>query len=191
MSALRRWYLTWGATPDEVGRMMPGDELLARPDIVSTRAVTIDAPPAAIWPWLVQMGSGRGGAYTYDWIENLFRLDMHSADEILPEFQHLQLGDVLPVGPNGPGLRLEVMEPERVLAFRSVDELWVWQFALYPNGESTRLVSRNRITTHTLPLPHRLTYVLMEPGSLIMERKMLLGIKRRAEHLAVPEAVPS
>jgi hypothetical protein len=188
---LRKWCLTWGATPDEVAADIPGDELMPLPDLVSTRAITIDAPPAAIWPWLVQMGSGRGGAYTYDWIENLFGLDMHSADQILPEFQHLAIGDVLPVGPNGPGLRLEVLEPERVLAFRSVDNNWVWQFALFPRGDSTRLVSRNRITTHTLGLPHRLAYVLMEPGSLLMERKMLLGIKRRAEHLAVPEVVRS
>ena len=137
------------------------------------------------------MGSGRGGAYTYDWIENLFGLDMHSADEILPEFQHVQIGDVLPVGPNGPGLRLEVMHPDRVLAFRSVDGNWVWQFALFPQGDFTRLVSRNRITTRTLPLPQRLAYVLMEPGSLVMERKMLLGIKARAERRTLPEVVTS
>ena len=188
---LRKRCLTWGATRDEITADIPGDDLMPRPDLVSTRAITIAAPPSAIWPWLVQMGSGRGGAYTYDWIENLFGLDMHSADEILPEFQHLRIGDVLPVGPNGPGLRLEVMEPERVLAFRSVDGNWVWQFALYPCGDLTRLVSRNRITTRTLALPHRLAYVLMEPGSLLMERKMLFGIKARAEHLAVPEAVAS
>jgi hypothetical protein len=84
----RRWCLTWGARPDEVARKLPGDELLADAGIVSTRAVTIDAPPGAIWPWLVQMGSGRGGVYTYDWIENLFGLDMHSAREILPPALH-------------------------------------------------------------------------------------------------------
>src|SRR5262245_16975700 len=95
---LRRWCLTWGASAEEVGRELPGDDLLPVPDIVCTRAVTVDAPPSAIWPWLVQMGSGRGGAYTYDWIENLFGLGMHSADEILPEFQNLRLGDVLPLG---------------------------------------------------------------------------------------------
>ena len=82
--------LTWGTTPDEVTRELPGDELLADPDILSTRAVTVDAPPGAIWPWLLQMGSGRGGAYTYDWIENLFGLGMHSANEVLPEFQDVK-----------------------------------------------------------------------------------------------------
>ena len=75
----REWCLHWGATEEEAEAKLPGDELLSDPDILSTRAVTIDAPAAAIWPWIVQMGPGRGGAYTYDWIENLMGLDMHSA----------------------------------------------------------------------------------------------------------------
>ena len=98
----RRPCLTWGATPEEAARELPGDDLLANPDIIATRAITIDAPPAAVWPWLVQMGSGRGGVYTYDWIENLFGLGMHSADEILPQFQDLKLGDEFPLGPRPP-----------------------------------------------------------------------------------------
>ena len=97
----RRWCLTWGARPDEVSRKLPGDDLLADADIVSTRVITIDAPPAAIWPWLVQMGSGRGGVYTYDWIENLLGLNMHSARQILPQYQHIKVGDELPLGPGG------------------------------------------------------------------------------------------
>ena len=92
---LRTRCLTWGATSDEINRQMPGDDLVPDPDLVATRAVTIAAPPHAIWPWLVQMGSGRGGVYTYDWIENLFGLGMHSASEILPQFQDLDVGDVL------------------------------------------------------------------------------------------------
>src|SRR3954449_2635219 len=125
---LRRWWLFWGATAEEVDRAMAGDELLPEPDLESTRAVAVDAPPEAVWPWLVQMGSGRGGAYTYDWIENLFGLGMHSADGILPQFQHLAIGEVLPVGPNGPGMCVKVVEPERALVFRSVDGTWVWEF---------------------------------------------------------------
>jgi hypothetical protein len=81
--------LTWGARPDEASGKLPGDELLAEPAIVTTRAVWIGAPAGSIWPWLVQMGPGRGGAYTYDWIENLFGLGMHSADAILPQYQDL------------------------------------------------------------------------------------------------------
>jgi hypothetical protein len=182
---LRGRCLTWGATPAEIGREMPGDELLPEPDVLATRAVTIHAPPGAVWPWLVQMGSGRGGAYTYDWIENLFGLGMHSADEILPQFQDLQLGDVLPLGPSGPGMRVEALERERVLAWRSEDGRWVWIFGLYPEGRATRLVSRNRIARPGSSMPARLAgLLLMEPGSLVMERKMLLGIKQRAERLA-------
>ena len=93
---LRTTVLTWGATPDEAARSLAGDELLAHADVVSTRAVTIDAPPADVWPWLVQMGSGRGGAYTYDWVENLFGLGMRSADTIHPEWQDLGVGDLHP-----------------------------------------------------------------------------------------------
>lgn len=182
---LRHWCLTWGATTDEETRPIPGDALLPDPDICSTRAVTIAAPPAAVWPWLVQMGSGRGGAYTYDWIENLLGLDMHSADEILPQFQSLHAGDVLPLGERGPRMRAEIVDPEHTLAFRSEDGHWVWAFGLYPAAGATRLVSRNRIATPDATALHRLADLLvMEPGSLVMERRMLLGIKERAERLA-------
>jgi len=182
---VRRWYLTWGATPQEVSAAMPGDDLLPEPELLSTRAVTVDAPPSAVWPWLVQMGSGRGGAYTYDWIENLFGLGMHSADEILPEFQHLAVGDVLPIGAKGPGLRVEISDPERTLAFRSEDSNWVWIFDLLPSGAGTRLVSRNRIATPAASWARRLVNrAVMEPGSLVMERRMLIGIKERAERSA-------
>jgi hypothetical protein len=183
----RRWCLSWGARPDEVSRKLPGDELLTEPGIVSTRAVWIDAPASSIWPWLVQMGPGRGGAYTYDWIENLFGLGMHSADEILPQYQDLQVGDAQRLGKRGPLLRVAVLEPERSLVLRSEDGNWVWAFALVPGDAGTRLISRNRIATPGAPLPVRLFNLLvMEPGSLVMERKMLLGIKQRAEDLARP-----
>jgi len=178
----RRWYLTWGAGAEEVTAVLPGDELLPVPDIVSTRAVTVDALPASVWPWLVQMGSGRAGAYTYDWIENLFGLGMHSADAILPEFQHLEVGDVLPLGPDGPGMRVEIYEPESTLVFRSEDENWVWIFTLRQVVGGTRLVSRNRIATPDANWAGRaLDRLVLEPGSLVMERRMLLGIKERAE----------
>jgi len=178
----RRTCLTWGARDDEVARTLPGDELLPGAGLVTTRAVTIGAPPDAIWPWLAQMGSGRGGAYTYDWIENLLGLDMHSADTILPRYQDIKAGDELPMGPGRPAMRIEVLDRPRALALRFADQNWVWIFALAAEGASTRLISRNRIATASLAPVSRLFYVLvMEPGSLIMERKMLLGIKQRAE----------
>jgi hypothetical protein len=178
---LRRPILTWGATTDEAASRLPGDELLEDADGVSTRAITIDTAPAAVWPWLAQMGpSPRGGAYTYDWIENLLGLDMHSVDRVLPEFQHPQLGDTLGYGSNR--MRLERIDTERVLAWRSEDGNWVWTFVLQEQGAATRLISRNRFRLTTLVA--RIGMLPMEPGSLVMERKMLRGIKERAERLA-------
>ena len=183
----RTWCLTWGATPGEAAGALPGDELLPEPGIVSTRAIRVDAPPSAIWPWLVQMGPGRGGAYTYDWIENLFGLGMHSADEVLPQFQDLKVGDAQQLGRRGPTLRMALLEPREFLVLRSDDGNWVWAFTLAADGTGTRLISRNRIATPGASrLARALTRYLMEPGSLIMERKMLLGIKQRAEGLARP-----
>jgi|NGEPerStandDraft_6_1074524.scaffolds.fasta_scaffold18355_2 hypothetical protein len=181
----RRPCLTWGASPQEVERTLPGDDFLSDPDVVSTRAVSIRAPASAIWPWLVQMGSGKGGVYTYDWIENLFGLNMHSSDQILSQYQDRKVGDVEQLGSNGPRLRVEVLDSERAMVLRSEDGTWVWAFCLFPTDDaSTRLVSRNRIATpDASPLSRTFTTLVMEPGSLVMERKMLLGIKRRAESL--------
>jgi hypothetical protein len=184
--------LTWGATEEEAGRSLPGDELLEDPAVVSTRAITIDAPPPAVWPWLVQMGSGRGGAYTYDWIENLFGLGMHSAERINPEWQNLAVGDVIPGRESLQGMRVEVLDPERALVTRSEDGTWVWAFVLEDLGGRTRLLSRNRIAMPDPSLGDRIGMAVMEPGSLVMERKMLHGIKERAERLvAHPELVHS
>ena len=185
----RHWYLSYGATDLEASRVMPGDDLLPDPGLTSTRAISIAAPPTAVWPWLVQLGSGRGGAYTYDWIENLFGLGMHSADAILPQFQQLAVGDVLPLGPGGPGMRVEVCDTASTLAFRSEDHRWVWIFSLEAERGGTRLVSRNRIATPDASVTQRcINRAIMEPGSLIMERRMLLGIKQRAEsQISLPE----
>jgi hypothetical protein len=141
--------------------------------------------PSSVWPWLVQMGPGRGGAYTYDWIENILGLGMHSADEILPPYQDLKVGDAQRLGIRGPLLRVAQLEPERSLVLRSDDGNWVWAFSLVPAGMGSRLISRNRIATKSASrLTRALNTYVMEPGSLIMERKMLLGIKQRAERLA-------
>lgn len=181
---LRGPILTWGATADEAGRRLPGDELLEDADLVATRAITIQAPASAVWPWLVQMGPGRGGAYTYDWIENLLGLDIHSTDRLLPEFQQLQVGDVQHLRQGEPGMRVEILEPEHVLSSRSEDGTWVWTFVLAEEEGATRLISRNRIAMAGASLAGRLGMLAMEPGSLVMERKMLLGLKERAERLA-------
>lgn len=178
---LRDWVLTWGATADEAARPLPGDDLLDAADIVATRVIGIEAPPSAIWPWLVQMGPGRAGAYTYDWIENLFGLNMHSAEQIHAEWQNLKVGDVLRSREDRAGMRVEILDPERTLSNRSEAGDWVWTFVLVPEDGTTRLISRNRIVLKGAAAGQRLGSLVMEPGSLIMERKMLLGIKRRAE----------
>jgi len=181
LSRLRRPILTWGAGASEAAARLPGDELLEDADGVATRAIWIDAPASAVWPWLAQMGpSPRGGAYTYDWIENLLGLNMHSVDRVLPEFQHPCVGDTIGYGTNL--MRVERVESEHVLAWRSEDGNWVWAFVLDQVGGRTRLISRNRFRLPTVAA--RLGMLPMEPASLVMERKMLRGIKRRAERLA-------
>jgi hypothetical protein len=177
---LRGPILTWGATVGEAACRLPGDELLEDADGISTRAIDIHAPASAVWPWIVQMGpSPRGGAYTYDWIENLLGLNMHSANTVLPEFQHPQIGDTIGFGSNR--MQLQRLEPEHVLAWRSQDGNWVWTFVLTQEHGSTRLLSRNRFRLPTMTA--RIGMLPMEPGSLVMERKMLRGIKERAERL--------
>jgi hypothetical protein len=184
---LRRPILTWGATSEEATSRLPGDELLEDADGVSTRAITVDAPAGSVWPWLTQMGpSPRGGAYTYDWIENLLGLDMHSVDRVLEEFQDPQVGDTISFGPNG--MRLERIERPHVLAWRSEDGNWVWTFVLKEHDGTTRLISRNRFRLPTLVA--RIGMLPMEPGSLAMERKMLRGIKERAEQLVTGTSDP-
>jgi hypothetical protein len=182
---LRQPVLTWGATVEEAAARLPGDELLEGADGVATRAITIDAPRSAVWPWIAQMGpSPRGGAYTYDWIENLLGLNMHSADRVLPEYQHPQVGDGFGYGSNK--MSFKIVEPEHVLATQSADGNWVWTFVLEEQDGSTRLISRNRFR---LPkLKDKIGMLVMEPGSLVMERRMLHGIKKRAEQLAAQQA---
>lgn len=179
---VRKWHLHWGATEEEARGAAIGDELMPHPDLVATRAVEIDAPPSAIWPWLVQMGPGRGRAYTYDWIERRLGIDIRNTDRIIPELQDLKVGDEIPMP--GYAMRVERLDPERAMVIRSSNRAWVWSFELRPTNGHTRLISRNRFDISALPLRDKLAYPVIEPGSWVMERKMLLTIKQRAEHLA-------
>ncbi len=185
-AVLRPWHLGWGATAEEAGGPLPGDELMPAADIVSTRAVEIDAPPWAVWPWLVQMGPGRGGAYTYDWIERRLGIDIRNVDRIVPELQDLRVGDEIPMP--GYGMRVERLDRESAMVIRSTNGAWVWAFVLRPVGGRTRLVSRNRIDRGAWGARDWIGYPLMEPGSWVMERKMLLTIRERAEALAREDA---
>ena len=179
---VRPWHLNWGATAEEASGEVAGDELIPEPDIVSTRVVDISAPPSAVWPWLVQMGPGRGGAYTYDWIERWLGIDIRNTDRVIPEFQDLKVGDEIPMP--GYAMRVERLDPGQAMVVRSSNHAWVWSFELRPAGEHTRLISRNRFDASALPLKDKLAYPVIEPGSWVMERKMLLTIKQRAERLA-------
>ena len=183
---LRPWHLHWGATAEEASGEVAGDELMPAADIVATRVVEIGAPPSAIWPWLVQMGPGRGGAYTYDWIERRLGIDIRNANRVIPELQHLKVGDEIPMP--GYTMRVEQLDPGQAMVVRSGNHAWVWSFELRPAGERTRLISRNRFDTSALPLKDKLAYPVIEPGSWVMERKMLLTIKQRAERLARTQA---
>src|SRR5215831_2205624 len=119
---LRGPHNRWGATPAEVSATMPGDELVPKPKITSTRAITIDAPPRDVWPWLVQIGQGRGGFYSYDALENLVRCDIHSADRIIPQLQQLDPGDlILLAAAGGPCFRVSKAQPPSVLALVGAD----------------------------------------------------------------------
>jgi len=181
---LRPFYLRWGASDAELRRALPGDEILGRDAVETTRAVTIAAPPSAIWPWLVQMGRGRGGLYSYDWLENLAGLDIHSIDRIEPALLRLTVGDAIGLGP-GPhnGLVVAAIRRESALVLQSdaaVPAGVSWAFTLAPvDAESTRLVVRFRVERGA-----RGIYALIELPHFIMERKMLLGIKARAEAFA-------
>ncbi len=198
---VRPWHLRWGASEAELACTFPGDELVPYPQLNVTHAVSIQASAAEVWPWLVQMGQGRGGMYSYELIENAMGLDMHNRNSILPEFQNLKVGDTIPLEPGGTGPKVEILEPGRVLvlhgdsrkeplgksAFSSPDGYINMTWGLYLDERCnglTRLIERVRSDWS----PHLLrgldTYLLWEPGAFVMERKMLLGIKERAEALA-------
>jgi len=184
---IRRWMSRWGTTPSDAAQVMAGDGLLVDPTYSGTLTVTVNALPEHIWPWLVQIGYQRGGLYSYDWLDRLFSyLDRPSATCILPEFQHLAVGDNIPLG-RSPSWPVAVIEPCRalVLDMRNMSGFdWVWQFGLYPIDENrTRLVSRSRVRTQALWA--RLFTYAIEPAGFVMTRRMLLGLKDRAEALRV------
>jgi hypothetical protein len=181
---IRPWHLTWGATDEEVRRPMLGDEIHASPSFNATRAVTIEAGPEHIWPWLVQMGYRRAGFYSYDRIDND---GVPSADHIISEYQNLKVGDRIPMAPNAYAEVLE-MDPHHSMlwVFRG-DGQWedaTWAWGLYQDdSHRTRLVSRLRVT-YKWARPSIVPMLVTDVVELAMMRECLLGVKRRAEKLA-------
>lgn len=181
----RPWQLTWGATPDEVSRPLPGDELVTRPTFNATRAITIAAPPQEIWPWLLQVGVTRAGWYSYDILDNLGR---RSARRIIPELQNLAPGDVVPMSPNGKqGIPVLSMNPPASMVWGTpAESTWTWQLDSNPDG-STRLITRVRSRYRWLS-PSIAMSLLVEFTDVWMMRKMLLNLRDRAEGLVTEPA---
>ena len=176
---IRPWQLRWGATDEEVARAMPGDDVVKHPTFNATRGVTIQARPEEIWPWVVQMGIKRAGWYSYDWIDNLGR---PSAQRILPELQHVAVGDLIPISPIGTfGEWVKDFERNQWMLWWDNKGDMTWYWGLYPlDAQATRLITRVRMRYHWLS-PAILIYLLEDVGDIVMMRKCLLGIKQRAE----------
>ena len=192
--AVRPLYLWWGATPKERGKTWPGDDLSPDPASEATRAITIHAPVEEVWPWLVQIGQDRGGFYSYTWLENLFGARIRNANRILPAHQTRQVGDTVWMTPRerygGKGCaRVAQLEPGRAMVLvtpedydevvrRGIAPEGTWALILEPVDErTTRLIVRSRSGRKADPF----RFLVFDPAHFIMERKMMLGIRDRAE----------
>ncbi len=206
---LRPYLMTWGATAEEARRPLPGPDLIPGAQPAATHAITINAPAAEVWPWLVQMGCGRAGWYSYDWLDNG---GVPSADRILPEFQKLQVGDVIPsTVDRAIGMKVLALEPERLLVLgaplkytlhgveqpldrplTAADQpynIGYWAFVLeQPAPQTTRLIARTGGVEHPAWLFWLLDRLFWDPAHFIMERRMLLNLKARAEATAAETA---
>jgi hypothetical protein len=188
--AVRRWQLQWGTTGQEASGSLPGDDIIADPDLTATRAITIDTSSGKVWPWIAQLGQGRGGFYSYDFLENLAGCDIHSANRIMPSWQDVGPGDQIRLAPQ-VALAVAAVHPGQSLVLRGGVPMgdtsppydFTWAFVL--NGEpggATRLLVRER---YAFLRPW--ARVLVEPVeavSFVMSQKMLRGIRDRAQRSA-------
>lgn len=173
---IRPWHLRWGATDAEVTMSLPGEPLSPEALSVSTRAITIHAPGTKVWPWIVQIGVGRAGWYSHDWLENLFATGMVNSDKIKPEWQTVQVGDRWLFTKLGNVAQVTLVEPGRVLKF---DRNWI--IYLQPiDQQNTRLIARYAVEPASGGIPP-LSLAIFEPAHFLMESGMMLGIKQRAE----------
>jgi hypothetical protein len=182
--------LRWGASAQECEASLAGDDLIVSPDLTATRAITIRASADRAWPWIAQLGQGRGGFYSYDFLENLAGCDIHSADRIVPEWQGIKIGDQIKLAP-AVGLEVTALEPGRSLVLRGgvpmgntpppYDFTWAWVLRDEPGG-TARLLVRERYA-YTRPWA-RFLVEPVEAVSFVMSQKMLRGIRDRAEQVA-------
>lgn len=176
----RPWALTWGATTEEIARSMPGDEVLPHPTFNATRAVTIEATPQHVWPWIIQIGYRRAGFYSYDTLDND---GIPSSETILPEYQDLQVGDLIPLSKTASVRVTELVPPSSLVLVFEVEGTWsnaTWVWSLEPlDAGRTRLVTRLRADARGIR-----PRLFLDLGEIIMMRKCMLGIKRRAERAA-------
>jgi hypothetical protein len=186
---IRPWHARWGATDDEVNRSLPGDGIAPAPNAQVTRAITIEAPAVAIWPWLVQMGQEKAGLYSYEQLENLIGCDIHNSDHIVPAWQTIEIGDRVRMGPKGyPLFIVTEIVPDRALVMQAADPKTEapatasWAFVLdeQPDG-STRLITRSRNQYEPTVPNFVLWRVVTEPLQFLMEQKMLRSIKTLVE----------
>lgn len=182
----RRWQLRWGADDREVAARLPGDDLVADPDLTATRAITIAAHPGEVWPWIAQLGQQRGGFYSYDALENLVGCQIHSADRIVPGWQDVAVGDLVHLAPE-VALTVASVEPPHALVLSGAVQTgesappydFSWAFVLDAHAGSTRLIVRERYG-----YTQRWAALLVEPVaaiSFVMTQRMLRGIRDRAE----------
>jgi hypothetical protein len=192
----RRWQLRWGATSQEAGEPLPGDDLITRPGLTATRGITVGAPADQVWPWIAQLGQGRGGFYSYDFLENLAGCDIHSAGQIVPEWQDVEIGDQISLAPQ-VALAVALLERGRSLVLRGGVPMgntpppydFTWAFVLREElPGTTRLLVRERYA-YTRPWA-RLLVEPVEAVSFVMSQKMLRGIRDRAERSAAAAREP-
>jgi hypothetical protein len=179
--AIRPWHLRWGATAQELAMTLPCDDLVPEAKLDATHAIAIDASVSKVWPWLAQMGQTRGGFYSYAWLENLVGCRIRNADRIHLEWQDLKVGDEVWLHPKAPPLRVLAMERQKYIALEKC-----WTFYVQPLGENrTRLIIRGRGDYYPDFKNALLNFIyfrlIFELAHFIMERKMMLGIKERAE----------
>jgi len=186
-SLLRPWYSKWGATESELGQTLPGDEYVTEPGASYTQAISINAPASSIWPWLVQIGQGKGGFYSYELLENIIGCQIHNVTCILPEHQDIKVGDELVMHPEAPAIPVAFIEPGKALTYGGrvdQDNANVWVFSLSQQGQVTRLVTR-WMFEYGPGFRNRLGYSwLLEPIAAVMQRKMLITLKEVVENAA-------